>query len=287
MATTKSRQLNNSFAPPPANRDLPHIPSARLALAFSVRFSLGMDTQSRDHGTTDPGQHTHCTFCDLIRGSAEVSICYEDSDAMAFMDIQPVNDGHVLVVPREHYESLLDVPQEIGVHLFQITMRLARAVRAVTGCEAMNIVVNSGKAAGQDEPHYHVHIIPRREEDGFDIPLPFNGSSMPERTLLDAYAVRIGSALRDPMRADAPPSSAARTAAPGSNVKRSETPAHAERVVAVPTYRESTDDAESASGPERQREPLVRSTRDSTRWDIREGAHGELMRNIANDTGPT
>ena len=143
---------------------------------------------------------SHCTFCDLIQGAAEVSVCHEDSDAIAFMDIQPVNNGHVLVVPREHYESLLDVPEEIGMHLFRVTMRLANAVRKVTGSDDLNIVVNSGAAAGQDEPHYHVHIIPRRTRDGFDIPLPFNGSEMPDRTVLDAYAAQIIAALRDPMR---------------------------------------------------------------------------------------
>src|SRR6478736_4157351 len=143
---------------------------------------------------------SHCTFCDLIHGAAEVSVCHEDSDAIAFMDIQPVNNGHVLVVPREHYESLLEVPEELGMHLFKVTRKLASAVRRVSGCEDLNIVVNSGAAAGQDEPHYHVHIIPRREGDGFDIPLPFNGSEMPDRTLLDAYAARIGAALRDPMK---------------------------------------------------------------------------------------
>lgn len=144
----------------------------------------------------------NCTFCNLIHGAAEVSICHEDSDSIAFMDIQPVNNGHILVVPREHHESLLDVPQELGIHLFKVTMRLANAVRRVTGCDDLNIVVNSGVAAGQDEPHYHVHIIPRRDGDGFDIPLPFNGSQMPDRTVLDAYAARITAALRDPVRAD-------------------------------------------------------------------------------------
>ncbi|MEO6876838.1 MAG: HIT family protein [Gemmatimonadaceae bacterium] len=152
-----------------------------------------METRNPDHPTT-------CTFCELIHGAAEVSICHEDADAIAFMDIQPVNNGHVLVVPRVHHESLLDVPEELGAHLFRVTMRLANAIRHVTGCEDMNIVVNSGAAAGQDEPHYHVHIIPRRPGDGFDIPLPFNGSQMPDRTVLDAYAVQIISALRDPVR---------------------------------------------------------------------------------------
>lgn len=145
---------------------------------------------------------THCTFCDLVSGAGEVSACYEDADAVAFMDIQPVNAGHVLVVPREHHESLFDVPRDLGLHLFAVTMRVASAVKRVTQCEGMNIVVNSGAAAGQDELHYHVHIIPRRKADGFDVPLPFEGSEMPDRTLLDATAARISAALRDPMRHD-------------------------------------------------------------------------------------
>jgi histidine triad (HIT) family protein len=141
----------------------------------------------------------HCPFCDLIQGAAEVSVCYEDSEAIAFMDIQPVNVGHVLVVPKEHYESLQDLPQTVGMHLFEVAMRLASVVRSVTECSGMNVVVNSGAAAGQDVFHYHVHLIPRREGDGFDIPLPFPGSAMPDRTLLDAVAARIIAALRDPL----------------------------------------------------------------------------------------
>jgi histidine triad (HIT) family protein len=153
--------------------------------------------------TREPQPGTaHCTFCDLVSGAGEVSACYEDADAVAFMDIQPVNPGHVLVVPREHHESLFDVPRELGVHLFAVTMRVAAAVKRVTQCEGLNIIVNSGAAAGQDELHYHVHIIPRRKGDGFDVPLPFEGSEMPDRTLLDATAARISAALRDPMRHD-------------------------------------------------------------------------------------
>jgi histidine triad (HIT) family protein len=229
-------------------------------------FEVVMDTHA---------EHLHCTFCDLIRGAAEVSICYEDRDAIAFMDIQPVNNGHVLVVPREHYESLLDVPQEIGMHLFQVTMRIANAVRNVTGSADFNIVVNSGKAAGQDEPHYHVHIIPRRAGDGFDIQLPFNGSEMPDRTLLDAYAARIGSALRDPMKGHSSGSSSggqheSRKTEPRMQAVFSEErqAMRAERAVAVPTY----DEAESANA----RPNATRSGRTAGSWAIEEGAHGEL-----------
>jgi histidine triad (HIT) family protein len=119
----------------------------------------------------------HCTFCDMIHGAAEVSICHEDSRAIAFMDVQPVNNGHVLVVPREHYESINDIPRDLALHLYKLTLDLAPAIRRVAGADDLNVVVNSGEAAGQDEPHYHVHIIPRRQGDGFDIPLPFGRSS--------------------------------------------------------------------------------------------------------------
>jgi histidine triad (HIT) family protein len=140
-----------------------------------------------------------CTFCDLIHGAGEVSICYEDAEALAFMDIQPVNAGHVLVVSRRHYENLEDIPAALAAHLFTVATRLVPAVKKVGNAEGINIVVNSGSAAGQDEPHYHVHIIPRRADDGFDVPLPFQQSTMPDRTLLDATAVRIMTALRDPV----------------------------------------------------------------------------------------
>jgi histidine triad (HIT) family protein len=205
---------------------------------------------------------SHCTFCNLIRGAAEVSICHEDADSIAFMDIQPVNAGHVLVVPREHYESLLDVPPEIGLHLFRVTMKLAGAVRKVTDCEDMNIVVNSGAAAGQDEPHYHVHIIPRRHGDGFDIPLPFNGSEMPDRTLLDAVAARIISALRDPMRMD--------TRADEND---------SERTIRVPVFSELP---RRFAARQRAAGAADEGRSSSTSKDLErgthEGAHGELLR---------
>lgn len=146
------------------------------------------------------GTTAQCSFCDLIRGAAEVSVCFEDARAIAFMDIQPVNTGHVLIVPKAHYETLHDLPHDLVMHLFDVTMRIAPIIRRVAGADDMNIVVNSGAHAGQNVFHYHVHLIPRTAGDGFDIPLPFDGSSMPDRTLLDATAARIIAALRDPMR---------------------------------------------------------------------------------------
>lgn len=142
----------------------------------------------------------HCIFCDLIRGAAEVSIVYEDAIAIAFLDIQPVNPGHVLVVPRDHYEVLGDIPRRVGAHLYEVATRLIPVIQASTGANDMNIVVNSGAAAGQNVMHYHIHLIPRLEGDGFDVQLPFPGSMMPNRQQLDAMAARIGSMLRDPLK---------------------------------------------------------------------------------------
>ena len=148
-----------------------------------------------------PKTPMHCPFCDIIGGAGEVSVCYEDAVAIAFMDIQPVNDGHVLVVPREHYERIEDLPRDVGLHLYHVATQLIPVIQSITGAHDMNVVVNSGVAAGQDVFHFHVHLIPRREGDGFDIPLPFSGSEMPDRTRLDALAARIVATFRDPMRA--------------------------------------------------------------------------------------
>jgi histidine triad (HIT) family protein len=149
------------------------------------------------HPETQP---LHCIFCDIMKGAAEVSVCYEDSSAIAFMDIQPVNNGHTLVVPREHFETFQDLPAELAKHLFEVAMRLGPVIRRVGGAEAMNLIVSSGEAAGQDVYHFHIHLIPRHAGDGFDVPLPFSGSAMPDRTVLDAQAAQISSSLGDPMR---------------------------------------------------------------------------------------
>ena len=142
----------------------------------------------------------HCTFCDIIQGAAEVSVCYEDAVTLAFMDIQPVNPGHVLVAPKAHHESLLDLPAALAAELFAVATKLAPIVRAAARAEGLNLVVSSGAAAGQDVYHFHIHLIPRMKGDGFEIALPFPGSPIPDRTTLDAMAARIIGAQRDPMR---------------------------------------------------------------------------------------
>lgn len=217
-----------------------------------------------------------CTFCDIIHGAGEVSLCYEDADALAFMDIQPVNPGHVLVVPRTHYKGLAEVPRQMAMHLFDIAMRIADVVRQVTGSGDLNIVVNSGESAGQDVLHYHVHVIPRRPDDGFDVPLPFAGSEMPDRTLLDAMAARLIAALRDPMRSGGvgvprAPSRVGMSAENGASAGPEREPP-VERAARIASFREYS----VADRPPPPRDDVV-DERPRANWSVhREGAHGEL-----------
>ena len=95
---------------------------------------------------------TNCAFCELVRGAGEASVCYEDSVAIAFMDIQPVNSGHVLVAPKQHFESLDDLPPEIAMHLFEVALQLEPAVRMYT--LAM-------RRATRRSPSRHGEAIPR------------------------------------------------------------------------------------------------------------------------------
>jgi histidine triad (HIT) family protein len=114
-------------------------------------------------------------------------VVYEDDRVMAFMDIQPVNAGHLLVVPRE----------EMGGHLFQVGMKLADAIRKAAPrqsgvrCEGVNLFLADGEAAGQEVFHVHLHVIPRFRGDGFGVRFGPDYGRLPGRATLDEVAAGI------------------------------------------------------------------------------------------------
>jgi histidine triad (HIT) family protein len=135
-----------------------------------------------------------CVFCNIIKGSAPASITYSDEKVMAIMDIQPVNPGHVLIIPKIHVAQLSELSEETGVRMFKIAMRIAEALRqSGTKCEGINLFLADGEAAGQDIFHVHLHVIPRFRGDGFQIKVGPNYGSRPEREELD----RIGEKIRE------------------------------------------------------------------------------------------
>jgi histidine triad (HIT) family protein len=138
----------------------------------------------------------HCVFCRIIAGEETVSIVYEDDRAVAFMDIQPASPGHVLVVSREHHADLFDIPHTLAGHCVEVATQLAAGIRAATGAAALNVFSANGRAGGQDVEHFHLHLIPVREGEDFELQLPRAGAPVPSRSQLDVMAARIGRAVQ-------------------------------------------------------------------------------------------
>ncbi len=107
-----------------------------------------------------------CLFCRLIRGELPCVRVFENDHVFAFLDINPVNKGHILVVPREHAETIFDVPSLQGSILLEAIQRIGRAVMRATGAQGLNVMQNNYKAAGQEVGHVHWHLIPRHLNDG-------------------------------------------------------------------------------------------------------------------------
>jgi histidine triad (HIT) family protein len=139
-----------------------------------------------------------CVFCRIIAGEEMVSIVYEDDRAVAFMDIQPASPGHVLVVSRGHHTDLFDTPDDIAAHCLQVAKRLAPGIRQATGASAVNLFSPNGRAGGQDVLHFHLHLIPVRERQEFELQLPRKDALAPSRSQLNVMAARIGRAIQSP-----------------------------------------------------------------------------------------
>jgi len=136
-----------------------------------------------------------CPFCQIIAGRLPSSQLYADDLVVAFMDIRPVNTGHLLVVPRAHAVSLGELPEDAGAAIFVTGQRLASAIRASgLPCDGINFFLADGAAAGQEVWHVHLHVIPRFAGDGFRLSISFLS---PDRADLDATAERISGALND------------------------------------------------------------------------------------------
>lgn len=131
-----------------------------------------------------------CVFCQIIRREAAASVVYEDDVVLAFMDIGPVNPGHTLIVPKRHFPYIADMEEGMGAHLFQVTMRVAAAIRkSGIRCEGVNLFLADGEAAFQEVFHLHMHVFPRFTGDLFKIDADW--SVRPSRTELDEVAARI------------------------------------------------------------------------------------------------
>ena len=135
-----------------------------------------------------------CVFCTIVAGTAPASIPYADGATVAFLDINPITPGHLLVVPRAHAQSLAELDTEAGAQLWRVAQRLAAALRRSSiRSDGVTLFLADGAAAGQEVWHVHLHVIPRWKGDGVKIGYK---PGRPSRADLDAVAADVQAALR-------------------------------------------------------------------------------------------
>ena len=105
-----------------------------------------------------------CLFCRVVAGDVPAHVVLDDGSTLAFLDNRPLFPGHCLLVPREHHETLTDLPEELVAPLFSASRRLALAVETAMGAAGSFVAMNN--RVSQSVPHLHVHVVPRRPKDG-------------------------------------------------------------------------------------------------------------------------
>ena len=123
-----------------------------------------------------------CIFCKIITGEIPCEKVYEDENTFAFLDIKPVNQGHMLVIPKGHYENIFDLPESALAHVMSTVKKVAGMIKAGLGIEHVNLAMNNGADAGQVVFHAHIHVIPRHKGDGHELwhGSPYNDGEMRE-----------------------------------------------------------------------------------------------------------
>lgn len=133
-----------------------------------------------------------CLFCKLVKGEIESSKVYEDKDILAFLDIQPVNSGHILIIPKKHAELVSEVDDKILGLMFKISKRLNNALRKTDiKCNGVNYFLADGEEAMQEVLHVHLHVFPRYKRDGFALKFPKKYFTLPSREELNDVAEKI------------------------------------------------------------------------------------------------
>ena len=137
---------------------------------------------------TDP----NCVFCKIVAGAIPSFKLYEDNETLAFMDINPVHDGHCLVIPKAHYPTVFEIVPDAFAATARTAIKVAKAVNTALKPDGLNLVQSNGPGAAQSVQHFHLHVLPRQMRDG----LLINWGLRPgERVRIAEIADRIRAAL--------------------------------------------------------------------------------------------
>ena len=107
----------------------------------------------------------NCIFCKIANGEIPAATLYEDDDFRVILDLGPASKGHALILPKEHYANLYELPDELAAKVIVLAKKMITKLTDVLGCDGYNLVQNNGAAAGQTVFHFHLHMIPRYEGD--------------------------------------------------------------------------------------------------------------------------
>ncbi len=129
-------------------------------------------------------QKEQCIFCHIVSGKVQSKKIYEDDKCLAILDINPANPGHILLLPKEHYAIMPQIPDDILGHMSMITKALSSACLKAFKASGTNIFIANGIVAGQKAQHFMIHIIPRMEKDALNFTLPENKTNETDLTKL-------------------------------------------------------------------------------------------------------
>ena len=126
-------------------------------------------------------QKKQCIFCQIIAGKVQSKKVYDDEEVIAILDVNPANPGHLLIMPKEHYSIMPQIPEDEVGHIFMVAKALSNASLRALEVQGSNIIVANGVAAGQRAQHFMVHLIPRKENDNINFQIP--QKTIPEQEL--------------------------------------------------------------------------------------------------------
>ncbi len=110
-----------------------------------------------------------CLFCKIAKGEIPSATIFENSEFKVILDKFPANKGHILIIPKEHMENIYEMDSELGGKLFSLAINIAKILKKELNIEGLNILQNNGKIAGQSVFHFHLHLIPRYQDDEVNI----------------------------------------------------------------------------------------------------------------------
>jgi len=110
-----------------------------------------------------------CIFCKIVNGEVPSEKVYEDENFLAIKDVNPKVEGHTLLIPKKHFKIMLDMPSSLGNEMLDTVKKVALKLMDEEKAEGFNLIMNNYEVAGQIVPHAHVHILPRKKDDGFKV----------------------------------------------------------------------------------------------------------------------